>query len=300
VYNHHWLVFDGKGNAGVCDNYLQYKFGVGAESRNSPVHYAEGYGLVLDGTEKWGANIHLLRTVDLDGGSLGVKHCIECHWAEQKGCKPEMSGTFACCGDGSFCKVKKETTAQAKTYYLRYKVVWTDQAHTVKPLDIYVLDASNCKIEYNIAEGTKKSEESVTSLCWKNPKKGEFVYAVGHQHIGSTNITLSLKPKEAKVKTPICTTYPTYGTVAGEVGNELGYLVKMSDCNNLTGTVVEQGTEICVDSVYNVDPGDSRMAPIPGGAHGGVMSLFYLATHHALQPDPTPVPASSNTRTRTR
>jgi len=182
----------------------------------------------------------------------------------------------------------------------RYKVVWTDQAHTVKPLDIYVLDASNCKIEYNIAEGTKKSEESVTSLCWKNPKKGEFVYAVGHQHIGSTNITLSLKPKEAKVKTPICTTYPTYGTVAGEVGNELGYLVKMSDCNNLTGTVVEQGTEICVDSVYNVDPGDSRMAPIPGGAHGGVMSLFYLATHHALQPDPTPVPASSNTRTRTR
>jgi hypothetical protein len=120
VYNHHWLVFDGKGNAGVCDNYLQYKFGVGAESRNSPVHYAEGYGLVLDGTETWGANIHLLRTVDLDGGALGIKHCIECHWAEQKGCKPEQSGEFACCGDGSFCKAKKETTAHAKTYYLRW------------------------------------------------------------------------------------------------------------------------------------------------------------------------------------
>ena len=46
VYIHHWLVFDGKGNAGTCRR-INYKFGVGAECRNSHVRYKDGYGQVL-------------------------------------------------------------------------------------------------------------------------------------------------------------------------------------------------------------------------------------------------------------
>merc|ERR1712096_188201 len=124
VYNHHWLVFDGKGNAGVCGGYLGYKFGVGAECRNTPVAYPDGYGVVLDGTETWGANIHLLRTQGLSNGEQGVKECIECWYAKGKGCKQAQSGTFACYGDKSFCPTTSRL--EKKDYYLRYNVTWTD------------------------------------------------------------------------------------------------------------------------------------------------------------------------------
>ena len=73
VYNHHWLIFDGKGNSGVCGGYLGYKFGVGAECRGTPTVFPEPYALVTDGTETWGANIHLLRTVDLANGDAGTR-----------------------------------------------------------------------------------------------------------------------------------------------------------------------------------------------------------------------------------
>ena len=53
VYNHHWLVFNGKGNAGVCKGYLDYVFGVGAESRGTTTNFPYPYGMVLSGTESW-------------------------------------------------------------------------------------------------------------------------------------------------------------------------------------------------------------------------------------------------------
>ena len=63
VYNHHWLVYDGRKNSGVCGGYLVYKFGVGAECRGTPTVFPAPYALTAEGTETWGANIHLLRTV---------------------------------------------------------------------------------------------------------------------------------------------------------------------------------------------------------------------------------------------
>ena len=114
------LVFDGKQNAGVCGGYLGYKFGVGAESRNTPVEFPEGYALVTDGDEEWGANIHLLRTVGLSGGAQGLKDCIECNYYEGRhGCSPKNSGTFACCQDKSFCPVSGDVSG-TKTYFLQY------------------------------------------------------------------------------------------------------------------------------------------------------------------------------------
>ena len=83
VYNHHWLVYDGRLNSGLCGGYLAYKFGVGAECRGTPTVFPAPYALTAEGTEKWGANIHLLRTVDLVDDD--VKSCIECAYAPNKG-----------------------------------------------------------------------------------------------------------------------------------------------------------------------------------------------------------------------
>ena len=144
VYNHHWLVFDRPpttndpppaqvgGNGGVCGGYLSYIFGVGAEGRNSPVVLPAGHGYVTTGDEEWSANIHLLRTVGLANGAQGMRDCIECAYAPSKGCHPDQTGLFACCGDGSFCAVEKQqnssstaaavaVAAAAKTYFLRCK-----------------------------------------------------------------------------------------------------------------------------------------------------------------------------------
>ena len=92
VYNHHWLVFENNHpNKGVCGGYLSYRFGVGAESRGTPTIFPDNFGLVSGGNH-WGANIHLLRTVGLSGGVAGVKDCIECAWAPNKGCSKAESG----------------------------------------------------------------------------------------------------------------------------------------------------------------------------------------------------------------
>ncbi len=46
--------------------------------------FPDGHGLMVDGTEVWTANIHLLRTEGVANGSQGVKDCIECMWAPSK------------------------------------------------------------------------------------------------------------------------------------------------------------------------------------------------------------------------
>ena len=142
VYNHHWLVFDGKGNLGPCRG-LDYKFGVGAESRGFPVEFPAPYGLVTDGTETWEANIHLLRTVNLDP-SWGVQKCIECH-GPNKWCNASQSGTFTCCDQGTYCPTVVNSSVTApnpKTYYLQYTVGWHEVTPEDKPVGIFVLDAS--------------------------------------------------------------------------------------------------------------------------------------------------------------
>ena len=67
----------------MCDmEYMNFMFGVGAESRGTPTKFPEGTGLVVSGDDSWTANIHVLRTVDIDP-AWGVKACIECHGPNQ-------------------------------------------------------------------------------------------------------------------------------------------------------------------------------------------------------------------------
>ena len=266
VYNHHWLVFNGRGNAGVCGGYLSYVFGVGAESRDSPVEFPENYGLVLNGSEEWGANIHLLRTVN----TMNVKNCIECVYTPEKGCAKEQSGKFACCGDGSYCQLTKDgNRSETKTYFLQYSVTWVDVYANLIPLEIMVLDASGCEIEYNI-EASNTAPVHTTTFSWTSKHTGEIVYGTGHQHIGALNISLFLDGQ------CVCTNVPKYGN-GTTAGNEKGYVVQIDTCDFENNSVlVRAGQTVSVTSLYDVSPNDQRGLPHGGGAHGGVMSLFYL------------------------
>jgi hypothetical protein len=273
VYNHHWLVFNNIGNLGVCGGYLSYIFGVGAESRNSPVVYPDGYGVVLTGKEKWGANIHLLRTVNTNN----TKNCIECAYdpvKKSEQCDESTSGLFACCVDGSFCALNEQgDRTKTKRYALQYTITWTDVITDITPVSVMVLDATNCEIEYNIKASTVQPTH-LTTFTWTSPFEGDIVWGMGHQHIGSLNISLLV---DGDV---VCTSTPQYGTEVGVAGNEKGYLVKVLPCqfNATKGVVhVKSGQNITVASYYDVNPLDDRGLPHGGGSHGGVMSLFYIA-----------------------
>jgi hypothetical protein len=280
VYLHHWLVFNSVGNDGLCGGYLGYSFGVGAESRGTPVEYPAGYGLLVDGNESWSANIHIFRTQGLKVGtnsSQALKECIECQYApEGKGgsCTKEASGSFQCCMSGTHCPTDGSIT-DTKNYYLSYTVEYTTDLTAVKPVHVYVLDASNCMIEYNIEENNAQPLRA-TEYSWDSQVDGEVVFGVGHLHNGGVNITLSRNGVE------VCTTVPVYGTEEGKAGNEKGYLVGAPPCikkgeTNTDSVHVEAGDTLTVRSLYWVGSGvDPTGSKLPGGFHGGVMSLFYL------------------------
>merc|ERR550532_745132 len=176
VYLHHWLIFnDNRPNLGVCGGYLKYNFGIGAESRGTPVEFPDGYGWVSDSSDVWGANIHILRTVDLKvntNSSQALKECIEC-WPGQG--KPAChTASFACCTDGSFCPTNG-VVQNTKNYYFQYTVHYTTDLSIIKPLHVVVLDASNCQVETNI-EANDVNPWAITEHAWKSPVKGNIVF----------------------------------------------------------------------------------------------------------------------------
>lgn len=59
---------------------VDFVFGVGAESRNTPWPFPPGHGYIVEDGTEWFANIHLLNTIGLAGGPGGAKECIECWW----------------------------------------------------------------------------------------------------------------------------------------------------------------------------------------------------------------------------
>jgi hypothetical protein len=67
VYDHHWIAIDMYHRNELCPNGVQYVFGIGAESRRTPVRFPSGWGYIVPKEDKWAANIHLLHTVDLEG-----------------------------------------------------------------------------------------------------------------------------------------------------------------------------------------------------------------------------------------
>ena len=112
-----------------------------------------------------------------------------------------------------------------------------------------------------------------------------------HAGAGGINISLSHASITQDPAT-VMTSYPQYGTVSGQVGNEKGYVVSL---NPWTGSVqINAGDALGLKSFYSVSPDDTRGLPnVAGGSHGGVMSLIYMAIapHLAIPPASAPSPS---------
>ena len=283
VYLHHWIMLDKqRPNDGVCgkkNTYLQYVFGVGAETRNTaydfPQFNGDVYGWLTEpARDRWTANIHVLRTVNIDPEKGGLKGCIECHGPNQY-CK--VKGGFQCCPDKSRCPTISTggPSDEAKSYYFRYEVTHISQeAANVKQAANFILDVSHpsCHIEYNIPSNDKGYDAATVTASL--PFDARIFQMWGHIHLAGYNITL-YHGKDTTAP-PICTSNPTYGTQEGVPGNELGYVTAMSKCKYLKEPyVIKKGEKITLEAVYNVGEEDSRTWNT--GYHDGVMGLWFMA-----------------------
>lgn len=220
-------------------------------------------------------NLHIMRTVGLNETAYGTKNCIECLYAPTKNCHPASNGTLFCCLSTAVCPLANTTNpSDVKNYFFRWNVTWKLYESTDQPLSIFVLDASNCQIEYNIY-GSNSSNMSITTLTWPTPPQAfQYVKAIGHQHQGGYNISLYHQTANSTDWTLICNSYPTYGTQVGVAGNEYGYIISMSACP--LSLLTQKGDFFKVISYYDVAPTDPRTWNAQG-MHGGVMSYYYLA-----------------------
>lgn len=281
VYDHHWIAVSSNHRNQLCKNTdIEYVFGIGAESRHSPVSFSPGFGYHVANGTYWGANIHLLRTEGLAGDNpyRAAKECNECYYSPGKGegCTPAYNGTFRCCGEfhnvtaaKSSCAVGPNPPA-ARDYQLRYTFNYTRAVGRVRPVYVGTLAAPNCAVFYavqrNETQPTKRASLSITV-----PARMTLLFAVGHLHTGGLNISLSLNGQA------VCTSFPTYGTELGVAGNEKGYLVHMSHCIDGSTGVLElrKGDQIAIDGHYFVGPHDPRLL-YSDGTHLNVMSYLYV------------------------
>ena len=290
VYDHHWIALDKFHDNVVCTSSgdsrgPQYVFGIGAESRNTPANFPDGQGYHVYNADEnqWGANIHLLHTVDLEGSSpaAAAKQCNECYYAPGKGpqCTVANNGTFMCCGDACYsgickCPTKPGTKMIPTDYYLSYTVTYTYDVEVIAPIGIGVYTTPNCRLYYGV-ERNDTNPYSVSRTSFTVEEDAEIVYAVGHLHTGGVNISMYVNDEY------VCTSYPTYGTdPSNTAGNEKGYLVKMSYCfsqNETTPSVkVQKGDTIDIEGIYYVGSNDERLV-YSDGTHLNVMAYMYTA-----------------------
>jgi len=287
VYLHHWILLDKQHpNDGVCGGYLKYIFGVGAETRTTPYDFPKykgnSYGWFTNPKDTWTANIHVLRTVNINPDmNEGLKGCIECH-GPNRWC--HLEGGFTCCPDHSMCPTIKTGTPSddPKQYYFHYKVTYFPQSEpTVKQVANYILDVSHptCNIEYNIPANSAGIDEATVTTTL--PHDTRFFQMWGHIHIAGYNITLY--HGDSTAAKPICTSNPGYGTVPNQVGNEKGYVVSMTKCHFVDKPyVIKKGEKITLQALYNVGDEDPRTWNT--GHHDGVMGLWFMGGEKCATP----------------
>ncbi|KAJ8598791.1 hypothetical protein CTAYLR_010188 [Chrysophaeum taylorii] len=279
-YDHHWVIKRRGFQNAFCPDGPVYTFGVGAESRNTPVKFPRGYGYrMLDDDAYWGANIHLIRTQYLagDDAAKAAKECNECYYAPGKGCLPRQNGTFSCCGDTSMapghCPLADDAPSVPAIYRLRYTVNYTDYA-AVEPARVGVWTTPDCATYYQVLHNETHPEQ-LSSTSFTPPFDMEILLAIGHQHVGAINISLFVNDVF------VCASYPTYGTDPNNTaGNEQGYLVKISYCYDKDDSpaplVVRRNDTVRLDSWYWTSDDDPRIAPLPGGTHLNVMGYMFV------------------------
>lgn len=282
VYDHHWIAVSDKHRNQLCQRtggLGNYVFGIGAESRDNPVHFPTGHAYVVEPGTKWGGNIHLLRTEGLAGNPhKAAKECNECYYGPNKGqqCTPQRNGTFQCCGEAdthglAFCDTAEGPLPPEKNYHLRYNVTYTRDIQSVSPLEVGVMSAPDCAAFYGVLRNDENPVDT-QSYQLRLPYDVHVALAIGHMHTGAINVTLSVNDKLA------CVSEPTYGTEEGVPGNEKGYLVSISPCiaADSGGLDLKKGDILKVEANYWVGTQDDRLL-YSDGTHLNVMGYMYVA-----------------------
>lgn len=315
VYNHHWLIGTQSGDVlSDCEGDLY--FGAGAEMRGVPKHWPEGYGFRrINAADHCGGNLHFIRTEDLktkwDGMNdpsqfpadmqLGaaVKNCIECGWAPGRSisCGKGGDGGFECCVQGSRCPVNNPSDRSKKAYHLKYVVKYVRDLTAIKPIKFNVINVGGGAVEWNVAPNLNKPGQGQTcndTVChiqhtWTVDHMGKMgggnhgicpgtmLWSYVHMHNGAMYGSLNVNGKE------VCRSKPKIGTDTDptNVGNEKGYAVGFEMCidkdikNNAFR--LNKGDQFHLEAFYDVDPKSMAHYPMPGGKHGGIMTLFFYS-----------------------
>ncbi|RDY01770.1 hypothetical protein CR513_14861, partial [Mucuna pruriens] len=288
-------------NSGMCQiDILGQYYGLGSETRGTATDIQDPFGIVVGNPaeipegyeEKWMVNIHAIDT----RGVVDKRGCTECRCNLYNVTKDELGkplksnykGGLLCCYDHTQCRLKEGFEGQKRSLYLRYTVKWVDWDKFIMPVKVYLLDVTDtiktsydsrgvihehdCRIEYEVkpcSTGHKYRKGCLhvkrTSLPMQNG--GYVIYGVAHQHSGGIGSTLY--GQDGRV---ICSSLPSYGN-GKEAGNEANYIVGMSTCYPVPGSVkIIDGETVTLVSNYNSS----------SGGHTGVMGLFYLLVAEQL------------------
>eukprot|EP00041_Stephanoeca_diplocostata_P042109 m.10234 g.10234 ORF g.10234 m.10234 type:complete len:656 (+) comp7283_c0_seq1:177-2144(+) len=304
VYNHHWIFNPSSGHTNFAcpEAGLDFVFGVGAESRNTPWPFPRDHGYIVEDGIEWSANIHLLNTIGLAGGAGAAKECIECWYAPQKQCGNDDNGTFACCYSDSRCSTAKPPTKDdIVVYYLTYTIEYTYDLEKIVPIDVAIFMTPDCSVDYSVIPPSEPNAaaqgypsdgppgpEHLARDTWTIPHDGEIVFAVAHYHTGAINLSVYVNDEF------MCASLPEYGTTPDKPGDELGYLTGISPCVAEGATPpfpapamnkamqLKRGDVLRLDGWYWIGDSDKRIAPTPGGPHLIVMQ-YLIAAFRATQ-----------------
>jgi hypothetical protein len=214
------------------------------------------YAYIVNGTDTEDlairlSNIQLVNTKGVPPSYLQASY--EC-WCDTE---PSFEGPAKNATRGSlFCCTQRPTTSydSYEIYQLEYNVTFRDVREDDKKVAILGIDVTGGTVEYNIPEAlgpntnhTKSREVAIDEIC-PQTEDLEIVRCTAHQHIGSKGMTAY-----AEDGTVICTSRPIYGKEEGSPGNELGYVVAISDDNLSPPYKIKPGTKIRVESVYEGD-----------------------------------------------
>lgn len=308
VYNHHWITIDlaqpsfsdteayaqmvKNGNIsfanGPCDA-LAFSFGSGAEMGNTAWEFPHPYYYIIDGTEFFGLNIHL---IDLRGvKDEDVQKCIQCNCKYLYDIKydgnipselPSEGGGAHCCYGGMRCNSELPGDDMMQ-YYIRYNITYADyDPDEMLPLYMSVLSASSnsakaCEIEFNppvctedagpqdytMGNCTYDNEKSIIEFDWNVESDMDLLFSFGHAHIGTfdgvrATAIEKIEGNEGDIyhfEKDLCLSQPTYGDPGSNVDS---FLISMSVCKHLDGERtpmrLKKDTIIRVTGQYNGYP----------------------------------------------
>ena len=136
------------------------------------------------------------------------------------------------------------------------------------PVISYMMDAANGSIEYDIVQqpGQQMAKLSLSGpMDARCPQTSSFglLRCLGHQHIGGQCMRL-INEDTGEV---LCSSCPTYGASDSRatVGEERGYLVKMSQTVFDQPKQILPGTNVTIESEYDASAN-----------HFGVMALYFV------------------------